>query len=197
MAWHILLTSPGAEFKVRDELHRLGAWALVPVEFSIKKFGRRENWSLDEVGLSARHRIMKRPVLPGYVFADISNWSLLMRTTVRTVRVGEDDFRHEAGQPEHIAGLAARPVHVIDGKPARLTDREVTALEVMSRPLAALRSPGNRLRPGDRIKIKVGAMADLSACIERITKKGNAVAVFELFGKANRVTLTPEQYEAA
>lgn len=183
MAWHILLTTPGNEFKVRDELHRLGAWALVPVEFRLSK-GKDQ-------------RTLKRPVLPGYCFADIGDWSILMQPSIRTVRVGENDFLHEAGQPALIEGLRARPVFTLDGRPAELAPREIKALEVLSRPLAALRMPGNRLRPGDRIKIKVGAMADLSACIERITKKGNAVAVFELFGKTNHVTLTPDQFEAA
>lgn len=161
MAWHILLTTPGSEFKVRDELHRKGAWALVPVEFRLSK--RKDQ------------RPLKRPVIPGYCFALIDDWRIV----------------------QNIDGMRSRPVLMLDGRPAVMTDREVKALEVLSRPLAALRSPGNRLRPGDRIKIKVGAMADLSACIERITKNGRAVAVFELFGKTNHVTLTPEQYEAA
>lgn len=161
MAWHILLTSPGAEFKVRDELHRLGAWALVPVEFRLSK--RKDQ------------RPLKRPVLPGYVFGAIEDWRILA----------------------NVDGLRSRPVLMLDGRPASMSDREVKALEVLSRPLAALRSPGNRLRPGDRIKIKVGAMADLSACIERITKKGNAVAVFELFGKTHHITVPPDQCEAA
>lgn len=161
MAWHILLTTPGSEFKVRDELHRKGAWALVPVEFRLSK--RKDQ------------RPLKRPVLPGYCFALIDDWRIV----------------------QNIDGMRSRPVLMLDGRPAVMTDREVKALEVLSRPLAAIRMPGNRLRPGDRIKIKVGAMADLSACIERITKKGKAVAVVELFGKTNHVTLTPDQYEAA
>lgn len=183
MAWHILLTTPGSEFKVRDELHRKGAWALVPVEFRLSK--RKDQ------------RPLKRPVLPGYVFASIDDWNVLHTPSIRTVRVGPDDFAHEAGPPQPIDGLRARPIATIDGRPVCLTQKEVDALQVLSRPLAALRMPGNRLRPGDRIKIKVGAMADLNACIERITKKGKAVAVVELFGKTNHVTLTPDQYEAA
>ena len=161
MAWHILLTTPGNEFKVRDELHRKGAWSLVPVEFRLSK-GRDQ-------------RALKRPVLPGYCFAEIENWNILDR----------------------IDGLRSRPVLMMEGRPAPLTQREVDAIEVLSRPLMALRSPGKRLRPGDRIRIKVGAMADLSGCIDRITKNGRAVALVEMFGKTSEVALTADQWEAA
>lgn len=161
MAWHILLTTPGAEFKVRDELHRLGMWSLVPVEFRLSK--RKDG------------RPLRRPVLPGYCFADIEAFHLLTS----------------------IDGLRSRPVMMLDGRPAAMLPREVTALEALSRPLAAIRSPGTRLRPGDRIKIKVGAMADLTACIDRITKRGRAVAIVELMGKRHEISVEPEQVEAA
>lgn len=161
MAWHILLVTPGNEFRVRDELHRKGAWSLVPVEFRLSK-GKDQ-------------RALKRPVLPGYCFAEIENWQILDR----------------------IDGLRSRPVLMMEGRPAPLTQREVNALEVLSRPLMAIRSPGKRLRPGDRIRIKVGAMADLSGCIDRITKAGKAVALVELFGRTSPVTLNRNEYEAA
>ena len=161
MAWTILLTQPQMEFRVRDELHRKGAWALVPVEFRLSK-GRHQ-------------RALRRPVLPGYCFAAIEDWNILHR----------------------VDGLRGRPVMMIGAAPAQMSQREINAVEVLSWPLAAIRQTGNRLRPGDRIRIKVGAMADLSACIDRITKSGRAVATVELFGKTHAVTLTDDQYEAA
>lgn len=161
MAWHILLTTPGNEFKVRDELHRKGVWALVPVEFRLSK-GKDK-------------RAMKRPVLPGYCFAAIENWAVIDR----------------------MDGLRSRPTLMIEGRPAALTTGEVSALEVLSRPLAAIRSPGKRLRPGDRIKIKVGAFATLTALIDRISTKGKAVAIVELFGRPSPVVLSRNEYEAA
>ena len=160
MTWHILLTQPQAEFKVRDDLHRRGIWALVPVEFRL--------------GKGKDQRLLKRPVLPGYCFAAIENWSILDR----------------------MDGLRSRPVMMLDGLPAALSQREVNALEVLSRPLAAIRAP-RKLRPGDRIKIKVGAFADLSACVDRITKQGKAVAIVELFGRPSPVVLNRNEYEAA
>lgn len=161
MAWHILLTTPGSEFKVRDELHRKGAWALVPVEFRLSK--RKDA------------RPLKRPVLPGYCFALIDDWRIV----------------------QNIDGMRSRPVLMLDGRPAVMTDREVKALEVLSRPLAALRSPGKRLRPGDRIRIKVGAFAELSALVDNISTKGKAVAIVELFGRPQPVVLNRNEYEAA
>ena len=183
MTWHILLTTPGAEFKVRDELHRKGAWALVPVEFRLSK--RKDA------------RPLKRPVLPGYVFAMIDDWRILHTPNLRTVRFGDDDFRHEVGTPQPMDGLRARPIATIDGRPVVLTQKQVDALQVLSRPLAALRSPGKRLRPGDRIRIKVGAFAELSALVDNISTKGKAVAIVELFGRPTPVVLNRNEYEAA
>ena len=104
---------------------------------------------------------LKRALLPGYVFAEIGDWGALST----------------------LDGLRSRPVLAIGATPAALTQREVNALEALSRPLTALRQQGTRLRPGDRIRIKVGAMADLSGAIDRITRAGKAVALLELFGK--------------
>jgi len=183
MPWHILLTTPGSEFKVRDELHRKGAWASVPVEFRLSK---RKN-----------HRPQRRPVLPGYCFAIIDNWSVLLQPTIRTVRQGADDFTHEPGAPRPIDGLRARPIVMLDGKPAILTEDEIAAVLLLSRPLAAIKSTGTKLRPGDRIKIKVGAFAELSALIDKVSTKGKVVAVVELFGRPSPVVLDRNEYEAA
>lgn len=57
--WTILRTAPCAEFKARDELHRLDISALVPVEFTTQRYrGNRESYR-------------KRPVIRGYVFASV------------------------------------------------------------------------------------------------------------------------------
>lgn len=161
MAWHILLTTPGAEFKVRDELHRKGVWALVPVEFRLSK------------GRTAR--ALKRPVLPGYCFAAIEDWRVIQR----------------------VDGLRSRPVMLMEGAPAALTQKQIDALQVLSRPLAALRSPGKRLRPGDRIRIKFGAFNELSALVDTISTKGKAVALVDIFGRPTPVVLNRNEYEAA
>ncbi len=183
MAWHILLTTPGAEFKVRDELHRKGTWALVPVEFKLSK--RKES------------RPLRRPVMPGYVFAKIDNWTAILQPSIRTVRVGDDDFAHEPGALRPMEGLRARPVATFEGRPVELTKEQVDALEILSRPASALKTPGKKLRPGDRIRIKVGAFAQLSALVDAIGAKGRAVAIVELFGRPTPVVLKRNEYEAA
>lgn len=64
---NILRCAPCTEFKVRDELHRLGIAALVPVEFTVSKFSR------------GKEAIRKSPVVRGYVFASITDWMAISR----------------------------------------------------------------------------------------------------------------------
>ena len=160
--WTILLTTPQNEFRVRDELHRRGLSAYVPVEF---------RWQRGKA-----KRILRAPVIPGYVFAEVNRWESL------------------GGKP--IDGLRARSVLLVEGKPASMTANAVVALQALSQPLAKV-ARGPRLNIGDRIKIKIGALTDLQADVARITAKGHPVAIVQLFGKANEVTLGDGQWEAA
>lgn len=118
---------------------------------------------------------LKRPLIPGYCFAVVEHWGHLQR----------------------IDGLRSRPVLMIDGRPAVLTQSVVDSIEALSRPLAALREEGRRFRPGDRIRVKVNAITELQAEIARITMAGNPVAVVELLGKRHEIVLSPDQIEAA
>ena len=160
MSWTILLTTPQSEFRVRDELIERGASAVVPVEF---------RWSRGET-----KRPMRRPVIPGYVFAVIDNWA-----TVFT---------------RPLSGLSSRPVLLIEGRPALLSQDAADALLALSRPIQELRQS---VRIGDRLRVKLGHLTDLQADVARITAKGQPVAVVQLFGKAHEVTLTDGQWEAA
>lgn len=72
MSWTVLLTTPQMEFKVRDEIHRRGAAALVPVEF---------RWSRGGV-----KRPVRQPVVPGYVFADIERWETIFAKPIDGLR---------------------------------------------------------------------------------------------------------------
>ena len=162
MTWTILLTTPQSEFRVRDELHRRGLSAYVPVEF---------RWTRGKA-----KRILRAPVIPGYVFAEVNRWESL------------------GGKP--IDGLRTRPVLLVEGKPASMTATAVVALQALSQPLAKV-ARGSRLNIGDRIKIKIGALTDLQADVARITAKGHPVAVVQLFGKDHTVTLVDGQWEAA
>lgn len=184
MTWTILLTTPQSEFRVRDELHRRGLSAYVPVEF---------RWTRHTV---KPKRAMRLPVLPGYVFAEIDHWSALVQRTTRTVRIGENEFVHEDGMLVPLDGLAARPILMIEGKPAVMSINAVIALQALSQPLTKV-ARGTRLNIGDRIKIKIGALTDLQADVARITAKGRPVAVVQLFGKDHTVTLGDGQWEAA
>lgn len=166
MTWTILLTTPQSEFRVRDELHRRGLSAYVPVEF---------RWARGKA-----KRIMRSPVIPGYVFAEVHRWTDL----------GPD------ANGRLVDGLRTRPALLIEGRPASMSVNAVVALQALSQPLTKV-ARGSRLNIGDRIKIKLGALTDLQADVARITAKGQPVAVVQLFGKQHEVALVDGQWEAA
>lgn len=156
----ILRVSPNREFRVRDDLHRLGLAALVPVEFSVSRFG------------NGRESIRKAPVIRGYVFAglDIEDWATV--TAIREVK----------------------GALWIDGRPARLTSTQTTALELLSRP--AQRANASGWSPGDRVRVRRGAFAELDAVVSQI-KRGQVIATVEMLGKLHTVKLNADQLEAA
>ncbi len=157
MTWTVLLTAPQREFKVRDDLTYGGVRAIVPVEFRLGK-GRQP-------------RALKRPILPGYVFACIiDRWSIL----------------------HQIDGLRSRPILTIEGRPVVVSPAEIQAAAELSRPLAALERGPTRLRPGQRIAIKRGHLATLDGLVTRITASGKPVAVVEMLGKAHEVVVTED-----
>lgn len=160
--WTILLTTPQNEFRARDELHRRGLSAYVPVEF---------RWQRGKA-----KRILRQPVIPGYVFAEVNRWEDL------------------GGKP--IDGLRTRSVLLVEGKPASMSPAAVVALQALSQPLTKV-ARGTRLNIGDRIRIKIGALTDLQADVARITMRGQPVAIVQLFGKQHEVTLGDGQWEAA
>ena len=160
--WVILTCRPRMEFRARDEIHGLGLSALVPVEFKLRQMAK------------AITRI-KRPVLPGYVFAALPT---------------ADDWHAIGG----IDGVRL-PLR-LDGRWATLTAAQVRALEVLSQPAEQSRNEGSAHRIGDRIRIRRGAMAELEAVVASVAG-GNIVAIVDLFGKQHQVTVPAEQVEAA
>ena len=156
----ILRVSPNSEFRVRDDLHRLGLAALVPVEFTVSRFGK------------GKETIRKAPVIRGYVFAglDVHDWSSV--TAIREVK----------------------GALWIDGRPARLTGSQTAALELLSRPAQRANSSG--WSPGDKVRVRRGAFAELDAIVSQI-KRGHVIATVQMLGKAHTVKLDADQLEAA
>ncbi len=69
MIWHAIRVAPSAEFRVRDDLHRLSITALVPRQVVLRKVNR-----------DGKKKPIFRPLLPGYVFAgfrDFPPWASL------------------------------------------------------------------------------------------------------------------------
>lgn len=153
MTWTILLSAPSMEFKIRDALTLGGTPAYVPVEFVLGK------------GKPAT--IRKRPIAPGYVFAQIDDWAIL----------------------HSVDGLRSRPLLMVDGRIATISPGELASIIELSRPSSELKRPGQRLTPGQRIQIKRGNLIAINAIIDRITKRGKAVAVVEMLGKRHEIVV--------
>lgn len=119
-----------------------------------------------------RENIRKAPVIRGYVFADVAldQWA-----TVHAVR--------------EVKGAI-----MIGDRPATLTPHEVSAIELLSRPLD--RHRGVRWRPGDVVAIRRGAFAALEGVVKRI-ERGRVIAELSMFGKAMQVPIDADQLEAA
>lgn len=169
----ILRVSPNSEFRVRDDLHQLGLSALVPVEFKLIRkwvtvWVMRNGVEIAE----KQQRFLKQPVIRGYVFAglDVCDWASV--TAIREVK----------------------GALWIDGRPARLTGTQTAALELLSRP--ANRSNASGWSPGDITRVRKGAWTEFEAVVQSI-KKGKIVAIVNLFGRPNEVTLSPDQLEPA
>lgn len=157
----ILKVAPSSEFRVRDELHRMGRNAFVPVEFSVSRFGK------------GRETIRKSPVIRGYVFAAIPD-------------IAWDGTRRLLPQIKGKIG--------IDGRPTTLTASQMAAVELLSRPVERANRTG--WSPGDKVRVRRGAYAELEAVVAEI-KRGTVIAHVELFGKTHSVRVPLQSLEAA
>lgn len=116
--------------------------------------------------------VRKAPVIRGYVFADI----------------GLGDW-HVLSKLREVVGAV-----FVDGRPAALTQRQVDALELLSRPFARANAAG--WAPGDRARVRRGAFAELEGIVSEI-KKGKVIMSVELLGKVHSVPVSEDSLEAA
>jgi len=155
MIWHVFRARPQKERDVRNEMFELGASALVPVEFKPTRISVAG-------GRRRTHRIA--PIAPGYVFAGWSGiipWSEL-----------------------HTISGYIGPVS-LGGTLAVLTQGQVDALQLLSSDAPSTVRPLRSYKPGDRIPIKKGAMAEILALVTELDDKG-AVVEFDLANKRFR-----------
>ena len=110
---------------------------------------------------------VRSPRVPGYVFADVETW-------------------HSLRSVPNWWGI----IHS-DGRPFRLNDLQISAIEALSVSAAAI--PG-RWQPGQRIRIKRGALTQLEGIIE-VIRRGKPIAAVEMFGKTHRIPVDPEIIE--
>jgi transcription antitermination factor NusG len=144
-------------------------------EFAVRDELHELGWSA-LVPVEFRFRKVKRntkplpvrsPRVPGYVFADVETW-------------------HSLRSVPDWWGI----IHS-DGRPYRMSEMQISAVEALSVSAAAI--PG-KWQPGQRIRIKRGALTQLEGIIE-VIRKGKPVASVEMFGKTHRVTLDPDIIE--
>lgn len=121
-----------------------------------------------------REAIRRHPIARGYVFA----------------RVPAEAWRHLVPIPE------IRGAILVGEAPVRLSQAEIDAVELLSRPLERIRRRGPQWAPGDRAVIRKGAWAQLSAVVSRI-ERGRVVADVHMFGRTMQVRLSPKNLIAA
>lgn len=117
--------------------------------------------------------IRKSPVVRGYVFASIPDnaWDGTRRLVP-----------------------AIKGKLFIDGTPYALTAAGMAAVELLSRPIERANSSG--WSPGDRVRVRRGAFAELEAVVAEI-KRGTVMADVQMLGKTHRVKLNANALEAA
>lgn len=158
MPWHVIRTRGPVfakfhEFEVRDVLIAADVHALVPVEF---RLGRAK-------------QPVRRPRIPGYVFASWETWTDVPWATLHRM-------------PEVIGVMQQ------GGRLLTLSQSEVDTLAALSVPLQQ-RIQGARYAIGDRIKIKRGALAELPGIVSRI--EGAAMwTIIEMMGKTHEVRVS-------
>lgn len=120
-----------------------------------------------------KEAIRRVPIVRGYLFADVP-----------------DGAWRQVGAIREIRGAI-----LVGEQPVRLSQAEIDAVELLSRPLVRPRK-GHQWAPGDRAVVKRGAWAHLNAVVARV-ERGRVVADIQMFGRALEVRLSPKNLIAA
>jgi hypothetical protein len=121
-----------------------------------------------------KHRHRPIPVAPGYVFAEVEDW----------------------GSLRHVEGLRSRPLLMVNGEIATINPAELARIVELSRPLSLYKRDNGRFRPGQRIQIQRGNLIAINAIIDRVTKRGQPIAIVEMLGKKHEIIVTDEMIAA-
>lgn len=122
---------------------------------------------------NARPVPRRKPVITGYVFAgfkEVPWWALSI-----------------------VDGLHG--VVSFNGRPAIIPATAIPTIAAMEQPLRDM-AQGPKFRMEQKIKIKRGMFAELSAVVDGF-ERGKVIAIVEMFGKQARVPVAEEHIEAA
>lgn len=155
MIWHALTVSPNREFSVAANLQRYNIATRVPQEWRWRR----------TVAKSQPHPV-RRPVVPGYVFAGF---------------LSPADWHHL----RLVDGL--RGVVCVDGRPARLTSADIAAISALNQP-EPTRPQDSTWKRGDKVSVRLGTLAQLDATVERITG-GDVVLIVSLLGGEKEIRM--------
>ena len=120
-----------------------------------------------------RESIRRSPVVRGYVFADVP--AIAWDGTRRLIP-------------------AIKGKLFIDGHPYTLTAAGMAAIELLSRPIERANASG--WSPGDRVRVRRGAFAELNAVVAAI-ERGHVMVNVEMFGKVHQAKVPSDALEAA
>lgn len=145
--WYILRVQPNRERVIAAQLKERGFTVYVPIEPKTVSYAVR-TW----FGVSQRKRIAAVPIFPGYLF-----------------------LRFGFGVDGYVIDVASG-IHgflTVDNLARALTDADMEMVENIEAELrlrADIRSKKHRFKPGQRVRIELGALANLIATVARIER---------------------------
>lgn len=173
LRWHILLTDPMCEERVKRHLMRHRFNPYLPVETRVNHYSVRTTF-----GVQRRERKAQRPIFPGYIFVPLNMaWSF--------------------GPLHDTPGLRKNSIFLqVNGEYATLTDAEIDHIQALEYGLANPVIPGMPFKVGSNVRMADGAFIDMVAQVGRIDSAERIELLMDLLGRRVRILATARQIMA-
>lgn len=175
-SWYVLRVQPNRERPIASQLQERGFTTYVPLEPKTISYAVR-TW----FGISQRKRVAAAPIFPGYLF----------------LRFGFDVDSYVIDACSGIHGFLT-----VDNVARALTDADMEMIENIEAELrlrADIRSKKHRFKPGQRVRIELGALANLIATVARIERASadeRITLLVNLLGRDTEATLPVDHITA-
>lgn len=178
-SWYALRVQPNRERAIAGQLSERGFTTYVPMEPKLISYAVR-TW----FGISQRKRSAVAPIFPGYLF-------LRLHFVLDACR------RHAFETISGIHGFLT-----VDNVARPFTEEEMEMIHNIEEELrlrADIRSRKHRFKPGQRVRIELGALANLIATVARIERADDAERItllVNLLGRDTETTLPVDHVTA-